>query len=123
MPERAKELEPTDLQPGGLREVTTLALPIMLAEFTLGRGARKSPVLALAHYGGAAWKPLGWLFVAAGFLILAYYSVIAGWTVRYALVGLRDGFGGDASANFEAVATGLTAIVFHAGAADGARWA
>jgi len=90
-----------------------VALPIMLAEFTLGRGARQSPVLALAHYGGPAWKPLGWLFVAAGFLILAYYSVIAGWTVRYALLGLRDGFTGDAGARFTAISTGLTAIVFH----------
>lgn len=91
-----------------------VALPIMLAEFTLGRGAGRSPVLALAHYGGAGWKPLGWLFVAAGFLILAYYSVIAGWTVRYTLLGIRDGFAGDAGARFAGIATGTTAIVFHA---------
>jgi len=91
-----------------------VALPIMLAEFTLGRGAGKSPVAALAHYGGAAWRPLGWIFVAAGFLILAYYSVIAGWTLRYTLIGLRDGFAGDASARFTAIATGPEAIAFHA---------
>ena len=91
-----------------------VGVPIMLAEFTLGRGAGKSPVLALAHYGGTRWRPLGWLFVASGFLILAYYSVIAGWTMRYTLHGLLAGFGGDAAARFDAFATGGDAVAWHA---------
>ena len=81
-----------------------VGLPVMLAEFIVGRGSGKSPVAALAHFGGGAWKPLGWLFVASGFLILSYYSVIAGWTLRYALSGLA-GFSGDAGARFGEVAT------------------
>ena len=91
-----------------------VGLPVMLAEFCVGRGSGKSPVAALTHFGGAAWRPLGWLFVASGLLILSYYSVIAGWTVRYALSGFA-GFAGDAGAAFGEVATGLDAIAWHVG--------
>jgi NSS family neurotransmitter:Na+ symporter len=90
-----------------------VGLPVLLAELTLGRGARRSPIEALAHYGGPLWKPLGWLFVGSGFLILAYYSVIAGWTLRYALDGMVLGFAGDAGTRFGEVATGPAAIGWH----------
>jgi len=90
-----------------------VGLPVMLAELTIGRGAGKSPTQALAHFGGGAWRPLGWLFVASGFLILAYYSVIAGWTLRYSLEGLASGFGADAAATFERLHHGWGAVAWH----------
>jgi neurotransmitter:Na+ symporter, NSS family len=87
-----------------------IGLPIMLAEFAVGRGARKSPVQALAQLGGGAWKPLGYLFVATGVIILAYYAVIAGWVMRYTWIGLAHGFAGEAGPRFEAVAEGPGAV-------------
>jgi NSS family neurotransmitter:Na+ symporter len=90
-----------------------VGLPILLAEFTIGRGSGKSPIGALRHYGGSGWTPLGWLFVASGFLILAYYSVIAGWTVRYAITAIAGGFPTNAAEYFDAVSTGPVAIVWH----------
>ncbi|MDJ0867098.1 MAG: sodium-dependent transporter [Myxococcota bacterium] len=92
-----------------------IGMPILLAEMVIGRGARRGPIGALAHFGGRSWQPLGWLFVAAGFLILAYYSVIAGWTLRYALHGLLQGFEGDAAAQFDQVSTGVSAVSWHLG--------
>ncbi|MGB0620754.1 MAG: sodium-dependent transporter [Myxococcota bacterium] len=88
-----------------------LGLPVMLAELTIGRGARKGPISALAHYaegrpGGSAWRGLGVVFVAAGFLILSYYGVIGGWTVRYAFEAFFLGFAEDAGAHFGAVSEG-----------------
>ncbi len=93
--------------------VLFIGLPVMLGEFAVGRGAKKSPVDALRHYGGRAWTPLGLLFVLSGFLILAYYGVIAGWTLRYAVAGLLDGFAVDAAARFEAFAGGWDAVAWH----------
>jgi NSS family neurotransmitter:Na+ symporter len=94
--------------------VTALVgLPVLLAEVVVGRGAQKSPIRALEHYGGAAWKPLGGVFVAAGFLILSYYGVIAGWTVRYALISLVTGFGTEVESSFGDIATGWDAFGFH----------
>jgi len=93
--------------------VMLIGLPVLLAELALGRGARRSPIQALAHYGGRRWGALGGLFVASGFLILAYYSVISGWTIRYALEAIFLGFHGDAGAHFGDVATGAGAVFWH----------
>jgi len=90
-----------------------VGLPVLLAEFAIGRGAGKSPAAALEHFGGRAWRPLGMLFVASGFLILAYYSVIAGWTLRYAAEGLLWGFSEDAGGYFSHVTSGGAPVVWH----------
>lgn len=99
----------------GLYVLFTLAvgLPVLLAELTLGRGARRSPIQALAHYGAPVWKGLGGVFVAAGFVIASYYGVIAGWTVRYALEIPIVGPPADAGAHFGDVSTGWDALGFH----------
>lgn len=90
-----------------------VGLPVMLAELVVGRGARKSPIQALEHFGGSPWRILGAVFVAGGFLILSYYSVIAGWTVRYAGEALMAGLTTDAGAHFGEISQGWDAFVFH----------
>jgi len=90
-----------------------VGLPVLLAELTIGRGSQRSPVQALAHYGGCAWKPLGGVFVATGFIILGYYGVIAGWTIRYAGSALLFGAPEDPGAYFSEVSEGADAFAFH----------
>ncbi len=90
-----------------------VGVPVMLAEFTIGRGTRKSSVSALRAAGGKAWVPLGALFVVTGFLILSYYSVIAGWVTRYALAGAFSGFPEDTGEYFNRIASGPAAMGFH----------
>lgn len=90
-----------------------VGLPVLLAELVLGRGAQRGPIAALAHFGGTRWRPLGAVFVAAGFLILAYYGVIAGWTLRYTLESVVGGFPADAAAHFRVVSTGPVAVAWH----------
>lgn len=68
--------------------IAVIGIPIMMAEVMLGRRGRQSPIntmSALAAEEGrpASWTLLGWLGVIAGFLILSYYSVIAGWALSY----------------------------------------
>jgi len=70
--------------------VAALGIPVMMAETMLGRRGRQSPInamLTLAEEAKAspAWQFTGWLGVIAGFLILSYYSVIAGWSMVYIL--------------------------------------
>jgi len=70
--------------------VIGIGIPIMMAETLLGRRGRQSPIntmLTLAEEAKAsrAWHYAGWLGVVAGFLILSYYSVIAGWAMSYIL--------------------------------------
>jgi NSS family neurotransmitter:Na+ symporter len=91
-----------------------VGLPVLLAEIVVGRGSQKSPIRALAHFGGNAWRPLGFVFVTAGFLILAYYGVIAGWTLRYAAIALFSGFDSTIADEFAGIAQGADAFAFHA---------
>jgi len=68
--------------------VLLVGIPIMMAEVLLGRRGRQSPINtmeALSKEEGLnpAWRYLGWMGVVAGFLILSFYSVVAGWTLEY----------------------------------------
>ncbi len=90
-----------------------IGVPVMLAEFAIGRRARLSPVGALRRIGGRAWVPLGLLFVVICLLILAYLSVVTGWAARYALDAVLQGFPSDPGARFQAVASGPPAAGFH----------
>jgi len=92
-----------------------IGIPLMLSEFSVGRGARLSPIGALRKLGGGKWSILGWMYVFTGFLILAYYSVIAGWVVRYAIDGIVTGFAADAGARFGEVTSGITPLWYHLG--------
>jgi neurotransmitter:Na+ symporter, NSS family len=93
--------------------IAVLGIPLMLCELTVGRRTRLSPVGALRTLGGPRWVPLGILFVVTGFLILSYYSVIAGWTLRYAVEGVTTGFPAQPGAHFESIAQGGGAAAWH----------
>jgi len=90
-----------------------IAIPVLLAEMAIGRGASRGPIQALGFYGGRWWKCLGAVFVAAGFLIASYYSVIAGWTLRYSLEALFIGFPNDPVAHFGEISSGWDALAWH----------
>jgi len=68
--------------------IAAIGIPIMMSEVMLGRRGRQSPINTMATLAAEAGKPkiwsmLGWFGVIAGFLILSYYSVIAGWALSY----------------------------------------
>ncbi len=85
--------------------VAVIGIPIMMAEVMIGRRGRQSPIntmrnLAREAGGHGAWQFLGWSGVLAGFLILSYYSVIAGWALAYVF---RAGSGMFSGANAEGI--------------------
>ena len=68
--------------------VALVGLPIMVAEVLLGREGRQSPIntmrrLVERHRRHPGWVLIGWMGVVAGFLILSYYTVVAGWALHY----------------------------------------
>ena len=89
-----------------------LGMPLMIAEFIAGRRTRRSPIGALRAVAGRRWLPLGVLFVITPLLILAYFSVIAGWTLRYALDAVV-GFSPQPAERYAEIATGAPAILSH----------
>ncbi|MGB3609818.1 MAG: sodium-dependent transporter [Cellvibrio sp.] len=79
--------------------VAIIGIPIMIAEVLLGRRARANPIVAVQNISRESgllrtWNVIGWMGVIAAFLILSYYSVIAGWTLEYLKLALNSGFGG-----------------------------
>ena len=87
--------------------IAIIGIPIMMAEILLGRRGRQSPIntmSALAADAGVSqsWAWLGWIGVISGFLIMSFYSVIAGWALAYvleAVSGSFTGLTGESSAN------------------------
>lgn len=85
--------------------VLILGLPVMMAEFALGRATAKNPVGAFqAIRPGSKWLYTGYLGVVTGVMILSFYSVVAGWTLGYFYKSLSGQFRrigkGEASAIF-----------------------
>lgn len=87
--------------------ICVIGLPVMLAEVMLGRMGRQSPIntmRAIAKDAGAnrLWSGIGWMGAVAGFLILSFYSVIAGWALAYIFRmagGLFDGATAESAGN------------------------
>jgi len=69
-----------------------LGLPAMLCEFIVGRRARRNATRA---YGGWPWKAVGYVGVVTGFLIMGFYSVVAGWTLQYIVASAAGQLDGD----------------------------
>ena len=63
--------------------IAAVGLPIMMAELLIGRSTQKSVVGALKEAIGPAWGIVGLWGVLCGFLLLSYYTVIAGWSLFY----------------------------------------
>ena len=67
------------------------SVPLVLLEFGLARKTRCGPVRALVRIAGPGWAWTGAMIVFIASLIACYYSVVAGWTARYAAAA----FGGE----------------------------
>ena len=81
--------------------VLLLGLPIMVAEFVIGRRSRANTAGAYQVLApGTQWKWVGRMGVLAGFLILCYYSVVAGWTLEFVIKAVTNSFAGKTPADF-----------------------
>lgn len=70
--------------------VFLIGVPVMIGELALGRRGQASPPIAVSNIAfeegrTTAWGLLGWIGVIGAFLVLSFYSVIAGWTLDYIL--------------------------------------
>lgn len=92
--------------------IAAIGLPIMVAEVMLGRRGRQSPIntmvaLAKEEKRHKVWVGLGWMGVIAGFLILSYYSVIAGWALSYVVRSASGMFVGVTADGVNSIFTSL----------------
>lgn len=74
--------------------VFTIVKVVMLSEIAIGRAANKNAVGAFASLHNKRWKIVGYMGVVACFMVLSFYSVVAGWTIYYTvemLIGSLSG--------------------------------
>ncbi len=64
------------------------SVPLVLLEFGLARKTRCGPVRAFVQLAGPGWAWTGALVVFVASAIACYYSVVAGWTARYAVAAI-----------------------------------
>jgi NSS family neurotransmitter:Na+ symporter len=75
--------------------VVLMGLPIMISEFLIGRHSQSNTARAYKKLApGTQWYWVGRLGVLTGFLILGYYTVVAGWTLEYIYEALVNNFVG-----------------------------
>jgi neurotransmitter:Na+ symporter, NSS family len=81
--------------------VILLGLPIMMAEFIIGRHSQANTAGAYRKLApGTHWNLVGRLGVLTGFLILSYYTVVAGWTLEYIYEALTNSFAGKSPTDY-----------------------
>ena len=74
--------------------VVLIGIPAVIAEILIGRTARQNPVgsFRLLAKGNPFWIGVGFLGVLTGFIILAYYNVIAGMSFGYVIESVKNSF-------------------------------
>lgn len=117
----------------------TIGLVLLMGEMCMGRATRAGAARAFPMWGGRWVGWIGVLACATGYLVLAFYSVVGGWTVYYLLQALtghgivndpammREAFGTFASSDWTPVACHMafltaSAVVVFGGVEKGIEW-
>ncbi|PCI59892.1 MAG: sodium-dependent transporter [Kordiimonadales bacterium] len=78
--------------------VFAVGLPVLMAELSLGRRGKMSPIgtmekIAKEEGRSKAWSIIGWSGVVGGFIVISFYAVVGGWVLAY-IVKAFSGFAG-----------------------------
>jgi NSS family neurotransmitter:Na+ symporter len=73
--------------------VLLAGLPVMISEFVIGRQANLNPVGAFKKLApGTAWHAIGYSGIVASFLIMLFYTGVAGWVYSYIFRAISGNF-------------------------------
>ena len=67
------------------------SLPLMIAEFGIGRGTRRGVVGSFAKLIGSRYAWMGGFIAVTTIMVLFYYTVVTGWALKYFFVALSGG--------------------------------
>ncbi|MFD1360765.1 sodium-dependent transporter [Lentibacillus salinarum] len=66
-----------------------IGLPLLIAEFIIGRGAQKEAISAYQKLApNSGWSGIGYWGVAGAFILLSFYGVVGGWVLIYSFLSL-----------------------------------
>ncbi len=66
--------------------LAVLGLPILICEFAVGRASRKGMASAfeILEPAGSQWHRLKWISILGCYLLMMFYTMVAGWMLYYA---------------------------------------
>lgn len=97
--------------------VAVLGIPLMVAEFFVGRYAHSNTATAYRKLSKSAfWGNLGFISIIGATLILSYYIVVAGWVLKYMIYSangtLSAIFNASDASNYTALFNGFASDVW-----------
>ncbi|NBC83794.1 MAG: sodium-dependent transporter [Bacteroidetes bacterium] len=83
--------------------IAAVGLPVMLSEFVIGRKARRNAYGSFKKLAPKSlWQNVGFLGVLAAFLILSFYGVVAGWSLKYVFFSINNTLAASSPSEIEA---------------------
>lgn len=75
-----------------------LGIPVLICEFAVGRGSRKSVSTSFEALApsGTSWHHLKYIGIIGCYMLMMFYTTVAGWMLYYCFRGLRGDFAGAA---------------------------
>lgn len=93
--------------------IMAIGIPVMLSEFTIGRSAQRNVFGSFKKLApNTYWYLIGLLGVIAAFIILAFYSTVASWTLEYTYKSVIDSFSGRTPDQLTSMFEGFKASTF-----------
>ncbi|MFW6224710.1 MAG: sodium-dependent transporter [Bacteroidota bacterium] len=117
--------------------VLSIGLPLMISEFIIGRKGRTDVFGSFKNLAPKTlWPFVGYMGIGAAFLILAFYGVVAGWSLEYIIKAISNTFADKSSEQikeafdtfksgifrpilWQLIFMGLTAFIVYSGIKDG----
>ena len=87
------------------------ALPVLIVEFTVGRASQKGIARCFdtLEPKGTKWHHYKWFGLAGNYLLMMFYTVVAGWMLAYCVFSITGAYDGADSAAASALFSGFLA--------------
>ena len=71
-----------------------LGIPVLVCEFAVGRGSRKSVALSFDELQSknGKWTPLKFIGIIGCYMLMMFYTTVGGWLMYYCYKGIRGSF-------------------------------
>ena len=78
-----------------------LGIPVLVCEFAVGRGSRKSVALSFEELQpkNGKWSPLKFIGIIGCYMLMMFYTTVGGWLMYYCYKGVRGSFVGASADN------------------------
>ncbi len=87
-----------------------LGVPILMAEFSLGRASQKSPVRMYQQLEkpGQKWHIHGYVCMGGNYLLMMFYTSVAGWMLYYLFASATGKYENSSTEQVQELFTGMT---------------